>query len=247
MEAQAQQLERQWTLRRERARYEAERARRQYDAVEPENRLVARSLEQVWEEKLRALEAVEQDHTRWQRAEPLVLSDVDLLALRRLGEDLPRIWNAAATAPAERKRLLRFVVRAVVLDQKRVRGQVWIKIVWQTGATSEHRLQRRVHAYHDYIDSGRLRDRITALNGAGLTDEAIAARLNTEGLVSARGRAFAGGNVWLLRRRFGILTAKINGVSPNPARWPDGSYSIQGAAAALGVTAQTVFKWLRRG
>ena len=52
--------------------YEAERARRQYDAVEPENRLVARSLERAWEEKLRAVEAVEQEYEQWRRAEPLV-------------------------------------------------------------------------------------------------------------------------------------------------------------------------------
>src|SRR5947209_4933184 len=93
LEGESRQLERQWMLRRERARYEAERARRQYDAVEPENRLVARSLERVWEEKLRALEAVEQDHARWQRAEPLVLSAADHRALKHLGEDLPRIWH----------------------------------------------------------------------------------------------------------------------------------------------------------
>lgn len=108
-------------------------------------------------------------------------------------------------------------------------------------------MQRRVHTYHDYIDLDRLRDRITALNGEGLVDKAIAARLSEEGFVAARGCAFAGGNVWLLRRRFGIPTAKINGMSANPARWPDGSYSIQGAASALEVMAQTVFKWLRRG
>ncbi|NOJ44620.1 hypothetical protein [Bradyrhizobium australiense] len=62
LEEESRQLERRWTLRRERARYEAERARRQYDAVEPENRLVARSLERTWEEKLRAIETVEQEN-----------------------------------------------------------------------------------------------------------------------------------------------------------------------------------------
>ncbi|WP_232016481.1 hypothetical protein [Sphingobium sp. YG1] len=50
-------LERQWALKREKAHYEAERARRQYDAVEPENRLVARSLETLWEEKIREADA----------------------------------------------------------------------------------------------------------------------------------------------------------------------------------------------
>ena len=75
LDREARQLERQWALRRERARYEAERARRQYDAVEPENRLVARSLERAWEEKLRAVEAIEQEYDRWRREQPLVLSD----------------------------------------------------------------------------------------------------------------------------------------------------------------------------
>ena len=167
LEQENQHLERQWTLRRERARYEAERARRQYDAVEPENRLVARSLELAWEDKLRAVEAIEQEYTRWRSEGPLVISAADRSQLQRLGENLPRIWHADTTSAGDRKRILRLVMRDAVLDAKRLRGQVWIRITWQTGATSEHRLQRRVHAYGDYIDIERLRNRITELNSAG--------------------------------------------------------------------------------
>src|SRR5439155_6215475 len=145
LEQESRQLERQWALRVERARYEAERARRQYDAVEPENRLVARSLERAWEEKLRVVEAVEQQHARWRAQEPLLIGPAERAGLQALGENLPRIWNAATTSAADRKRILRFVIRKVVLDQKRTRGQVWLKIVWQTGATSVHHVQRRVH------------------------------------------------------------------------------------------------------
>src|SRR5437016_6387594 len=90
LEEESRQLERQWTLRRERARYEAERARRQYDAVEPENRLVARSLERAWEEKLRAIEAIEQEYARWRSEEPLVIGAADRAQLQVLGENLPR-------------------------------------------------------------------------------------------------------------------------------------------------------------
>lgn len=103
MEEEARQLERQWALRRERARYEAERARRQYDAVEPENRLVARSLERGWEEKLRAAETIEQDYERWRSDEPLVLSEADRDGLLALGENLPGIWHAhRSRRPSER-------------------------------------------------------------------------------------------------------------------------------------------------
>ncbi len=70
-------------------------------------------------------------------------------------------------------------------------------------------------------------------------NKAVAARLNAEGFVAARGCAFAGGNVWLLRQRFGIATVEINGVSANPPRWPDEDYSIRGAAVVLGVREQT--------
>jgi hypothetical protein len=247
LEEESRHLERQWTLRRERARYEAERARRQYDAVEPENRLVARSLERAWEEKLRAVEAVEQEHARWRSEEPLIIGAAERAGLQALGENLPRIWHAATTSAADRKRILRFVVCEVVLDQRRLQGQVWLKIVWQTGATSEHCLQRRVRAYRDYIDLERLRQRIKDLNAAGKMDKEIATMLNREGFVAARGCAFKGENVWLLRTRWGIPTVKINGVSTNPLRWPDGSFSIQGVAAELRITPQTVFDYLARG
>ena len=197
IEEEARQLDKQWALRRERARYEAERARRQYDAVEPENRLVARSLERTWEERLRAAEAIEQEYARWRRDEPLVLSQADHAALQVLGEDLPRVWHAATTTAAERKRILRFIVHEVVLDQKRAPGQVWLKILWQTGAASEHRLQRRVHTYRDYIDVERLRRRVSALNGAGQMDKEIAAALNRRASsrpAAARSRARPSGS-----------------------------------------------------
>src|SRR5712675_2570275 len=67
LENEARALERQWSLKRERARYEAERARRQYDAVEPENRLVARSLKRVWEDKLRQAEQIDIEYESWRR------------------------------------------------------------------------------------------------------------------------------------------------------------------------------------
>ena len=160
---------------------------------------------------------------------------------------LPRIWHAVTTSATDRKRILRFIMREVVLDQRRAQGQVWLKIVWQTGATSEHCLQRRVHTYRDYIDLEWLRRRITELNSAGKMDKEIAATLNGEGFVAARGCAFKGENVWLLRTRWKIPTIKINGGSANPMRWPDGSFSIQGVAAELGITSQTVFDYLARG
>ena len=247
IEEEARVLERQWALKRERARYEAERARRQYDTVEPENRLVARSLEQVWEEKLRQVEQIEADHASWRREQLISFTDADRDQVLALGRDLPQLWNAATTTAADRKQILRLLLKEVVLDQHREHGQVWMKIVWQTGATSEHTMRRRVQAYADYADLEGPQSRIRSLNAEQRMDGEIAATLNAEGVPSARGRTFSGGEIHLLRKRWAIPTVKINGKEANPLRWPDGTYSVQGAAGALGITTQTVFKWLRKG
>ena len=241
-------LEQQWSLRRERARYEAERARRQYDAVEPENRLVARSLERTWEDRLRAADAVEQDYRDWRQRDPIVLKAEDFKALEAIARDLPALWRAPTTRPQERKQILRLIIQEVQLDQKQSPGHVVIKIIWQTGAISEHRIRRRVQSYDDdYADLDYLRERITKLNAEGLMDKQVAATLNDEGIVSARRRPFTYENVWLLRQRWRLPAVKLSPTGANPSQWPDGAYSVQGAAAAIGVTTQVIFDYLANG
>lgn len=238
-------LERQWTLKRERAEYECERARRQYDAVEPENRLVARSLESIWESKLREVEKVEQDYRRWKTEQTVALNADDRARIAAFGIDLPDLWERIENS--ERKAMLRLVIDKVILDQRRAKGMVWIRIIWQTGAATEHWVMRRTQSYAEAAHADVLEQRIRELNAAGMMDAEVATALNTEGLRNSLDGLFDHNTVHLLRQRWNIPTVKINGVEHNPPRWPDGSYSIQGAATALGVTEQTVFKWLKRG
>jgi hypothetical protein len=248
MEAEARLLERQWSLRRERARYEAERARRQYDAVEPENRLVARSLERAWEDRLRAVEQVEQEHRHWQQQQqPLSLDEADRAAILALGADLPRVWQAGTTTAAERKRIVRLVVQEVVLDRTRRPGRICLRVLWQAGAASEHWVRRRVQAYDGHAELGLLERRVRELNATGTMDGEIAAILNAEGLAPARGAAFDHHLVHLLRKRWGIATVRLTGAGGSPARWPDGSYSVRGAAQVLAVAPHTIFQWLKSG
>lgn len=245
LESQIKTLDQQWRLKCERARYEVERARRQYDEVEPENRLVARSLERAWEEKLRKQEEVDQAYQAWQREQAGPLSNAERDQVLSLAEKFFRVWQIANAV--ERKRIVRLVIRDVTLDQSRERGVVTVKITWQTGAVSEHQVQRHVQSYAICVSTPVLERRLRELAKAGKFDREIAAILNDEKIAPARGASFQSSNVHRLRRHFSIPTGKINGVEDNPARWPDGSYSVQGAAAALRVTPQTIFKWLRRG
>src|SRR5205085_1840415 len=130
------------------------------------------------------------------------------LVVAAWGEDLPQLWNATTTTAAERKEILRLLIKEVVLDQHRERGRVWIRMVWQTGATSEHSIRREVRAYTDYADLDHLAARLRALVADRKMDGEIAAILNAEGLLSARGRQFSGGEIHLLRKRWGIATVK---------------------------------------
>ena len=245
LENEARALEHQWSLKRERARYEAERARRQYDAVEPENRLVARSLERVWEDKLRQVEQIDIEYESWRRQQPASLAAAGRAQILSLGEDLPKLWGVASAV--ERKQILRLVIKEVILDQRPACGQVWIRVIWQTGAVSEHKIRRNVNSYRNYADIAALEARVRDLVAVQKMDREIATTLNADGLLSAHGRPFSGGEVHLLRKRWKMPTVKINGTEHNPPQWPDGTYSVQGAATALSISPQTVFKWLQKG
>ena len=93
----------QWRLAVERARYQAERAERQYRTVEPENRLVARGLETEWENRLRGLTAAEAELERRQQQRPRTLSAEERAKVRALGSDLRKVWTAPTTTDRDRK------------------------------------------------------------------------------------------------------------------------------------------------
>ena len=95
------------------------------------------ALERQWEERLRAVEALEQTYQRWSTQQPVALTDSDRRAILALGADLPTVWQAATTTHADRKRLLRLLIHSVIVDAKRDCSRVWYQINWQTGATSE--------------------------------------------------------------------------------------------------------------
>jgi hypothetical protein len=238
-------LKHQRELHLQRLDYEAQRARRQYDVVEPENRLVARTLERSWEEKLRALEKANQEHQSWLSEQRLELSAGDREDIVALGADLPKVWHAPSTTSAERKQILRYIIKQVTVDQKRRPGMVWFKIVWQTGAITEHWYRRRVRSYTDHAEGHRIKQRIQELHAERKFDDEIADILNSEGLSTSKKRPFTYQTIWLLRRKLGLSAVKPNGTLPS--QWEDGTYSVRGAANAIGVYIDTIRKWLKTG
>src|SRR3954451_12738887 len=83
--------------------------------LEPENRLVARSLERVWEERLRRVDQIEHEYDAWRRQQAVTISESDQQEILRLGSDLPRLWSATTTRSADRKQIIRLVIKEVAL------------------------------------------------------------------------------------------------------------------------------------
>ena len=128
-------------LRVERARYEAIRAERAFHACEPDNRLVARSLEDRWEQKLRELKDAEAE-----LAEHIVpASEPSREEIEALARDLPALWAAKSTAQRDRKRLLRTLIADVTLTSDPHEPEVRIGIRWRSGAAEEHTIERPKH------------------------------------------------------------------------------------------------------
>jgi excisionase family DNA binding protein len=247
LEREVEALEKQWQLRLERVRYEAHRAHRQYDAVEPANRLVARALEAQWEERPRAVERAERDYAIWKKDNSTAITAQERAEILAIGEDLPRVWYAQTTTPADRKHLLRLVVKAVLVDQKRQRGKLWVQINWQSGARTVHDIDRLRVSYQAYSGSDRLQERLCQLHAERQTDAQMAATLNAEGYRTPSGRRFRGKNVWYLRQLWGMPGERASEMTSDGLRWANGSYTVRGLGQALGVPKSTVHRWLKQG
>jgi DNA invertase Pin-like site-specific DNA recombinase len=133
-----------WQQRLERARYEAARAERQYRAVEPENRLVARTLEQDWEAALAAEDQLKAESARCMANEPTALSAEERARIRRLAGDLPALWNAETTGNEERQAIVRLLVERVIVTVVDDSEQVAVEVHWIGGHHTRARLTRPV-------------------------------------------------------------------------------------------------------
>jgi hypothetical protein len=208
---------------------------------------VARTLESQWEAALRAVESTERDYETWTRDHRAHITAQEQQEILAIGEDLPRVWHAETTTNADRKHLLRFVVQEVIVDQKRLRGKVWLQINWQTGASSEHAIIRHAVSYREHSEGERVQERIGQLHAQRQTDRQIAEVLHTEGYCTTYGQRFRPQNIWYLRGKWGLPNSKESGLRPDRLRWDDGAYTIAGVVQAVGVNKGTVHTWLELG
>lgn len=205
LERERAELARLWQQRLERAKYEADRAARQYRVVEPENRLVARQLERDWEDKLADLKRLEEEHRRFEHSQPRLLSEAEREAIRGLAADIPALWDAPTTTDAERKEILRQVVDRVIADNQGGSERVRLEIRWVGGSRTQTELVRPVGRLERLSYYPELCRRARALLADGLDASAVAGRLNAEGFRPAKhGAAFTPSGVARLKCALGL-------------------------------------------
>lgn len=243
---QFEQARRQWRRKLERARHEADRARRQYDAVEPENRLVARTLEAAWEQRLRARRELAERYERYRRQRPRELTAGEREGIRRLATDLPGLWEAPGTADADRKEVLRQVVDRVVVRVEGRTERVEAEVRWAGGHRSVLRLSRPVARIEQLSTCEAVRERLREMKAAGLKAPAIAERLNRERFTGPEGRPFTGDRVRAWLSRTGLAVPRRIRRADARELGPD-EWLIPELARRLGVPYRTIYSWMQRG
>jgi DNA invertase Pin-like site-specific DNA recombinase len=183
-----ERLHRHWQQRLERALQEAQRAERQYHAVEPENRLVGRSLEQRWEETLRTQQALQQEYDRFMHEQPRQLHADEEARIVALAADIPMLWNSPLTTNADRKEIIRLLVERVVVHVRADSERSEVLISWRGGPTTRHDMDRSVSRYESLTDYPQMLARIQSLREQGQPITAVATQLNKEGFRTPRSR-----------------------------------------------------------
>jgi Recombinase/Recombinase zinc beta ribbon domain len=244
LEGERQRLHQHWRQRLERARYQAERARRQYEAVEPENRLVARALERQWEQALGQQRQLTEEYDRFQQDVPAALSHAERAAIRALAQDIPRVWDAPTTTPADRQIVIRHLIDRVRVQVQGASEAVAVTIHWKGGSESRHALRRPILRYRELTDYERLLRRLRELRAAGGKAPGIAAQLNREGFRTPRDTAFTGGTVRTLLSRHGLSRSRA--ALPFPEGPGRDEWWVSDLARELNAAHSTVQGWIRR-
>ena len=233
-----------WRQKMERATYEADRARRQYDAAEPENRLVARELERRWEKALATRRQIEEDYARFEAENAREMSAADRERIRSLAADLPALWSSSTTCAADRREVVRLLIERVELNRRGETEVIDVVVSWRGGAVSRHEIRQRVRGYAQLGRFAALRTRVVELRGRGQSSPQIAAALNAEGFPMPRGEEYTAGTVRRLCRQLGLTERPA---TPADAEPQTGEWWLPALATELGVPRSVMYRWRQYG
>jgi excisionase family DNA binding protein len=239
LEREHEQRRRSQQLAVERAEQDAVRAQRQFDACEPENRLVGRTLEQRLETALATLERERSKLAEVEQRRPQALSDHERTNLAQLARELPRLWDAPSTSDRQRKELLRTIIGEVIVTVHEQPRRADAEIRWEGGARSHLTVtltRRGAQPTRTAEDTVELIRRLAEHH----PDPQIALILNRQGRRTGTGLRFTASRVAHVRGKEKIPPA------PPPAS-DNELHTVEQAARELGVSQGTIYRWLRSG
>jgi DNA invertase Pin-like site-specific DNA recombinase len=245
IEARARRIDHQWQFRLERAHYEAELAQRRFFAVEPENRLVARTLERDWNERLAEIERLEREYAALPKLTTYLASPEERQRILTIARDLPIVWHSSTTTHAERKQLLRFLIKDVTLTKRETTVRIGVR--WQTEALTMLEIPRPKRVFDAKRTDPAVIERVRELAPTH-TDRRIADILNDEKFTPGMGGTFSESKVYWVRYAYEIPTGcpQAPGACPGGQRG-DGRYSARAAAELLNVNVSTIADWCESG
>ncbi|SDE59731.1 recombinase family protein [Belnapia rosea] len=235
-----------WAERLERARYETALARRRYEAVDPDLRLVARTLERDWEGALAAEEALQAEQARELAREPPRLEAAELAVIRQLAEDIPALWRAATTTQQDRQAIARLVLERAVIRLEGASEHLEVECEWAGGVRTRHAVVRSVRRFEQLRGFDQILATIRDLRRQGCSAAVIADRLNAAGWHPPKRAAFEAGMIQRLMFRHG-MTGRRPIWSGTVPRQPDAEWTLHEAAERLGIHRHTAYHWLRVG
>ena len=229
-----QQISGQWKLRIQRAEYEVQLAQKQYDQVDPENRLVASTLERRWNDSLIELEKVKQQIAELSHEQSLIASFErdQVLALAR---DLPRLWHAPETSSKDKKRILQLLIDDITVE-KPERYVALLHVRWQGGICEDLKLELPRPSGERWRHSESLVKKVRKLAEEN-SDAEIAAQLNAEGLISAKGNPFTRSSVSWIRHKHKIPPAEKKKAD---------ELTVKEVAKRFDVSPNVVYYWIER-
>ena len=194
-----------YAMKVEKAKYVVELARKRYNNVDPDNRLVAFELERLWNLSLEALSLAEDEQQRNILSEKKTVSKDDVAKLLALPEDVKALWNSEKTIVNDKKRIVRCIIEDVTIQK--IDKKIKIGIRFKTGATFETEVDNPLKPYEKYILPQSTRDMIRKKAQTCNADE-IVKMLNKKGIKTATGLVFSERIVLKSMRSYGIPTCE---------------------------------------
>ena len=225
-----------WKLSLDRVKYEVDRAERQYQQVEPENRLVARSLEVRWNEKLQELTRIENEYKKHCSRQSWKPTEDDKKMILALAKELPCIWSAKTTTSKEKKRILRVMIEDVTVFADAGNADMRIGIRWRNQCSEEIHAAKPLPNALVRKHKPQTVDLVRKLSGT-MTDAQIVKHFKEIGFYTPEGRQFTANSIKWIRYKNNIPALSMH----------QKGLSVKEVAKRFKVGSDTVYYWINRG